>query len=110
MLTVYKSRLALKSAKFSMKVSTMESAQLTFDFYRNSGIKSMQKMDNSLNWEKWEGLVRGEPEEIQSALRTLKRPPKNADELDSTIRQQRKESFKNDMATAHHAISNVKGY
>jgi hypothetical protein len=44
-------------------------------------------------WKKYDGKVTGTPEEIQAALKVLKREPKNVDELATLILDRRRQAI-----------------
>ena len=57
----------------------------------------------------WKGKVRGEPEEIQEALELLGRKPKDAEELDKLIRDQRRASLREELQAAAEGFK-IKAY
>lgn len=52
------------------------------------------------NWQIWKEKVSGTPEDIQKALKTLNRTPKDAEELARLIRHQRRKLLNQDLFEA----------
>ena len=70
-----------------------------FRFFKN--LFSTPKFNPSLCANKWVSKVSGRPEDIEKALRHLKREPINAEELVEIILDQRRESLTKDLEAAH---------